>query len=385
MSTFPFVQVEGALALPHIRPLARLPASFGREWALTPPHFSLRTELRALYAAIMRTVCLSAEAFRAAVGWGNDHSPAPQPPRPVAASVAPSASVGSVARETAGNPPAGSAANARSAPEASPSHAPNHIPPFQQRKLTGGAVAIGGAALLAWIVASHAPHDSPGATSNAPPRPNASASEDTSQRLAEARAQHEHVTTTATARSSTPAPTPAAVLPRTVGKPVQAPVAVPTQAPQTTVVETRKPSQTMAPAHTKPDFSTRAHAQSASPARLVQREARGNERAVKRGSGQRVAERGTAARRDIRLFAPSREAGPVTSHRAHGAYSEAQGYSPRQTGPNPADEYASILSYAKTYAPARVSNSPAVPVDNTEWVNHVSQRRITEVPDRFVK
>ena len=380
MSTFPFVQVEGALALPHIRPLARLPASFGREWALTPPQFSLRTELRALYAAIMRTVCLSAEAFRAAVGWGNDHSPAPQLPRRVAASVAPSVSVGSVARETAGNPPAGSAANARSSPGASP----NHIPPLQQHKLTGGAVAIGGAALLAWIVASHAPHDSQGATGNAPPRPNASASEDTSQRLAEARAQHEHITA-ARARSSTPAPTPAAALPRTVEKPVQAPLAEPTQAPKTTVVDTRKPSQAVAPAHSTPNFSTRAHAQSASPARLAQREARGNERAVKRGSGQRVAERGTAPRRDIRTFAPYREAGPVTSQRAHGAYSEAQGYSPRQTGANPADEYASILSYAKTYTPARVSNSPAVPVDNTEWVNHVSQRRITEVPDRFAK
>lgn len=383
MSTFPFVQVEGTLALPHIRPLARLPASFGREWALTPPHFSLRTELRALYAAVMRTVCLSAEAFRAAVGWGNDHGQAPQLPRPVAASVAPPASVGSVARETAGNPQAGRAANARSTPGVSPGHAPNHIPPFQPRKLTGGAVAIGGAALLAWIVASHAPHDSPGATGNASPRSNASAGHDTSQRLAEARAQHEHGTTGTIERSSTAAPMPAAVLPRTVDKPAQASVAVPTQAPQTTVVDTRKPSRAVATAHTKSDFSTRA--QPAAPARLVQREARGNERAVKRGSGQRVAERGTTPRRDIRTFAPYREAGPVTSHRAHGAYSQAQGYSPRQTGANPADEYASILSYAKTYAPARVSNSPAAPVDSTEWVNHVSQRRITEVPDRFAK
>ena len=378
MSTFPFVQVEGALALPHIRPLARLPASFGREWALTPPHFSLRTELRALYAAIMRTVCLSAEAFRAAVGWSNDHRPAPQPPRPVAASVAPPTSVGRVEQESAGSPPAG-ATSTRSTPGVSPDHAPNHLPPFQQRKLTGGAVAIGGAALLAWIVASHAPHDSPGTTGNAPPRPSANAGQDTSQRLAEARAQHEHVTTAATERSSTPAPTPAAILPRTMEKPVQAPVAVPTQAPRTTVVDTRKPSQAVGPAHTKPDFSTRASA------RLVQREARGNERAIKRGSGQRVAERGTTPRRDIRTFAPYREASPVASHRAHGAYSEAQGYSPRQTGSNPADEYASILSYAKTYAPSRVSNAPAVPVDSTEWVNHVSQRRITEVPDRFAK
>ncbi|WP_028208199.1 hypothetical protein [Paraburkholderia nodosa] len=298
MSTFQFVQVEGALALPHIRPLAHLPASFGREWALTPPHFSLRAELRALYAAIMHTVCLSAEAFRAAVGWGDDHRPASQPPRPVAAPVA----------ATAGHP-----AHARSTPDASPNRTPKHTSPFEQRKLAGGAVAIGGAALLAWIVASHAPHDSASASGNATLRPNASTLQDTSQRLADARSQH------------------------------------------------------------------------ASAARLVQREAPSNERAVERNGSQRVAERGANPRRDVSTFAPNREARPVTSHRPHGAYPQAQGYSPRPTGANPADEYASILAYAKTYVPARASNSPAVPVNGTEWVNHVSQRRITEVPDRFTK
>ena len=137
MSTFPFVQVQGALALPHIRPLARLPVSFGREWALTPPHSSLRAELRALYAAIMRTVCLSAEAFRAAARWDNDHNrPAPQPPRPAAAPVGP---------QTEGGPTAAPAVYGRSTPATSP----RRKPPFEQHKLAGGAVTIGGAALLA--------------------------------------------------------------------------------------------------------------------------------------------------------------------------------------------------------------------------------------------
>lgn len=290
MSTFQFVQVEGALALPHIRPLAHLPASFGREWALTPPHFSLRAELRALYAAIMRTVCLSADAFRAAVGRGDDHRPASQPPRPVAAPVA---------------APAGRAAEAGSTPE--------RTSPLEQRRVTGGAVAIGGAALLAWIVASHAPHDSASASTNATVRANTSTVQDTSQHLADARLRH------------------------------------------------------------------------ASPARLAEREAPGNERAVERSASQRVAETGTNQRRDIHTFAPYREARLATSHRAHGASPQAQGYAPRPTGANPADEYASVLAYAKTYVPARASNSPAVPVDSTEWVKHVSQRRITEVPDRFTQ
>ncbi|PVY22436.1 hypothetical protein C7413_13132 [Paraburkholderia silvatlantica] len=296
MSTFQFIQVEGALALPHIRPLACLPASFGREWALMPPHFSMRAELRALYAAIMHTVCLSAEAFRAAVGWGNEHRPALQPPRPAAAPV---------------GAPAGRVADARRTPEASPNRAPKHASSSQPRRLTGGAVAIGGAALLAWIVASHAPHESASASGDATPRPTASKVQDTSRRLADVRAE--------------PAP----------------------------------------------------------PARLIQREAQSNERAAERSGSRRVAEHGTNPRRDVRTFAPYRQARPVTSHRAQGAYPEAQGYEPRPTLANQADEYAAILSYAKTYAPAGTSNSPAVPVDSTEWVNHVSQRRITEVPDRF--
>ncbi|WP_395068797.1 hypothetical protein [Paraburkholderia silvatlantica] len=299
MSTFQFIQVEGALALPHIRPLACLPASFGREWALTAPHFSLRAELRALYAAIMHTVCLSAEAFRAAVGWGEDHRPAAQPPRPAAAPV---------------GAPAGRVASVRSTPEAAPNRTPKHASSPEPRRLTGGAVAIGGAALLAWIVASHAPHESASVSGNTIPRPTASKVQDTSRHLAD------------------------------------------------------------------------THVAPAPPAKRVQREARGNERTVKRSGGQRVAERSVNPRRDVRTFAPYREA-RVMSHRAHGASTEPQGYAPWPPGPgaNPADEYASILSYAKTYVPVRASNSPAVPVDSTEWVNHVSQRRVTEVPDQFAQ
>ncbi len=296
MSTFQFIQVEGALALPHIRPLACLPASFGREWALMPPHFSMRAELRALYAAIMHTVCLSAEAFCAAVGWGDEHRPALQPPRPAAAPV---------------GAPAGRVADARSTPEAWPKRTPKHASSLQPRRLTGGAVAIGGAALLAWIVASHAPHEPASASGNAIPRPTASKVQDTSRRLAD------------------------------------------------------------------------IHVEPAPPARLVQREAHSNERAAARSGGRAVAERGTNPRRDVRPFAPYRQARPVTTHRTHGAYPEAQDYAPRPTRADQADEYAAILSYAKTYVPAGASNSPAVPVDSTEWANHVSQRRITEVPDRF--
>lgn len=88
MSTFPLVQVEGALAIPRMRPLNRVPPPFGREWLLMPPHFSLRAELQAFYAAILRTVCLSAQAFREAYRWDSHRRVIPEPPRPAAAPVA---------------------------------------------------------------------------------------------------------------------------------------------------------------------------------------------------------------------------------------------------------------------------------------------------------
>ena len=196
MSTFPFVQVQGALALPHIRPLARLPVSFGREWALTPPHSSLRAELRALYAAILRTVRLSAEAFRAAARWDTCHIPAPQSHRPVAAPIG---------SQTDCWPTASRAAYAVSSPPASL----GQKPPVEQHRLAGGAVAIGGAALLAWIVASHAPHEAATETGSANARPVPVTHQDASHHLAEARAQHEPLVTGPVRQAALPPSLPA--------------------------------------------------------------------------------------------------------------------------------------------------------------------------------
>jgi len=377
MSTFPFVQVQGALALPHIRPLARLPVSFGREWALTPPHSSLRAELRALYAAILRTVCLSAEAFRAAARWDTCHIPAPRSHRPVAAPIG---------SQTDCGPTAARAAYAASSPATSL----GHKPPIEQHRLAGGAVAIGGAALLAWIVGSHAPHDGASESDSVNPRPDAIAHQDASHHLAEVRAQHEHLITDtvkqAPAQSSLPATSlPRAThtasveadRPRTADKPAPVDAALaPAQAHRAAKVSGHKPTQANVVARAKPDFGLRAQSKTVSRARLVQREPRGTER---------VAQRNVNSRHTVHEFAPYREAGPITTHRTRGAYSEAQRYSPRQTGANQADEFASILAYAKTYAPVQASNSRAVPADSTDWVNHVSQRRITDVPDRFAK
>ncbi|MDR8399831.1 hypothetical protein NE850_26350 [Paraburkholderia sp. USG1] len=69
MSTIPFTPIEGYLALPRLRPLGHVPAPFGRDWALLPPGYSLRAELKALYAAMLRTFCLSDQAIRSLCRW----------------------------------------------------------------------------------------------------------------------------------------------------------------------------------------------------------------------------------------------------------------------------------------------------------------------------
>src|SRR5262249_54468454 len=69
VSTIPLTLVAGEIAMPRLRPLELVSRSVGREWSLLPPNVTFRTELRALYAAMMRTFCLSAAAIRALSRW----------------------------------------------------------------------------------------------------------------------------------------------------------------------------------------------------------------------------------------------------------------------------------------------------------------------------
>ncbi len=68
-TTIPFTLIEGAMALPSLRPLGQISRSFGREWSLLPPNVSFRVELKALYAAVLRTFCLSSDAIRSMCKW----------------------------------------------------------------------------------------------------------------------------------------------------------------------------------------------------------------------------------------------------------------------------------------------------------------------------
>ncbi|MDQ7978770.1 hypothetical protein QYH69_16095 [Paraburkholderia sp. SARCC-3016] len=162
MSTnIPFTLVEGAVALPPLRPLGPLSRTLGREWALLPPNVSLRVELKALYAAMLRTFCLSSQAIRSMCRWEplsaqNDASDAGDAALATAVGAlsqrdkAPTVHASSHAAGVAGSP----AATAGVKPGARPL-------PYTPRRTSnlkaGSAVAIGGAAMLAWIVLDH-PH-----------------------------------------------------------------------------------------------------------------------------------------------------------------------------------------------------------------------------------
>ncbi|RQN40969.1 hypothetical protein [Paraburkholderia tropica] len=428
MSTYPLVQVEGALAMPHMRPLNRVPPPFGREWALIPPHFSLRTELHALYAALLRTACLSAEAFRKVCRWETGLRTRSETRRPAAAPVgatlnvaqAQQAAAAALQRKTASAPPAA---------DASPL-APLERTPPRNHKLTATAVGIGGAAVLAWIVASHtqpgehrnatrASTDAPAsvpdntptnvpanALTHAPVSHDASAS----QRLAEARASHD-----LSYSGSVTAGAPKVNAPLTGSARITADAGVAASA----IVVARQPDAAVAPSKTtsassappaplvsarptepRPpkaatvraephDYAAQANpntplratlSRKAEPASRASHTAKARHASVESRAGSA---RGDIGRHVAHEFAPLRSAPLATTQRAHGGYSTAEAYSPRQPSIEAANDYTSITTYAVTHA-APASRASA-PVDSTDWVNHVSQRRVTEVPDRFSK
>ncbi|MEX3635543.1 hypothetical protein [Paraburkholderia sp. BR14320] len=58
MTSTPLTSIEGAFALPPLRPLNQLSESFGRDWALLPDTQCWRAGFDSLYAALLRTVCI---------------------------------------------------------------------------------------------------------------------------------------------------------------------------------------------------------------------------------------------------------------------------------------------------------------------------------------
>ncbi|HXZ06875.1 MAG TPA: hypothetical protein VEI25_02360 [Paraburkholderia sp.] len=138
MSTIPLTLIEGRISLPRPRPFDHLPAGFGREWSLLPPNFSFRPELKALYAALLRTFCLSSAAMLSMCRWEPPRAKAHAGPSAHAAAAAPATKTSRLDIEAI-------------LMSTTPSRS------TRNRALAGCAFATGGVALLAWTLLRHAP------------------------------------------------------------------------------------------------------------------------------------------------------------------------------------------------------------------------------------
>jgi hypothetical protein len=425
-TTIPFTLIEGAMALPSTRPLGPVSRTLGREWALLPPNVSLRIELKALYTAVLRTFCLSSQAMRSMCKWDRQpaaahaqqlHGEAVQAHEPVAA-IASAASVGIAVAATNATAGAAGRAAAPAAAGASPGsgaarpvRAPLTVPRKSNFPL-GSAVAIGGAALLAWIVLDHPQRHVPVARPVAAPIKPAAPPTLDAQRTAVAAKQLEpdakpateagaSATTGVAAPASTSASTEVAASASALHD--TKPAAPTAQAASSALNVAASQSLTAAPADPQsssshddahvstptptPANSTRAIAQdswpdtSASSARDIAHEfARDTAR---RHNTAHVTIRNAVPQASIAVYTAS----PVARPSAAGDYSPAE---PSALG---SSEYAAVQTFARTHGtdhaqhpdrtPPQRSASGADSSVETSWMSHMSQRRVTEVPEQF--
>ncbi|TAL92311.1 MAG: hypothetical protein EPN73_25310 [Paraburkholderia sp.] len=351
MSTIPLTLIEGAMALPRTHPLERLPRSFGREWALLPPNVSFRAELKALYAAMLHTFCLSADAIRSACRW--------EPLKAKRAGPA-TASPVSVAPDSPAPPACAAHVDLRISPVA---------PPVSNRKrmVLGGACAVGGAAVLAWIAlsSSHSPPDVPDdvASADVPASPHIPSVQDALRnddvRLsASSRARGRGQTTETATKSASAATTTTASASSGSGAIKRSARRHATEVARANVKSSRKST----------------------------REATGATYAKSLKADQRKAAQVTSAsRRSATPNVVATGQRTATAHRPDVALSTTGRFSPNAGSTASTDDYASIRTWAAT-----LTSSPATPraparTNNTsgDWMNGMTQRRVTEVPDSF--
>lgn len=387
------------MALPSLSPLGRLlPAPFGRDWALLPPAYSLRAELKALYAAVLRTFCLNAETIRALCQWDSLRKP------PVASSSFASPATSTTVFDA---PADESLRMSAEAAAFSPVGAPS-VPASPRGgsmhwgALAGGACALGGAAMLAWVAFDHLTQRQ--ATSDARLAANAPVRQEA--QLANRHSPDAAVTPYADASNRAAAPASgAALLPVDMASVAGAGASVSASAaasPDTS-------SQALA--------ATRRRDFTASPATEIVA-------TVKAAPPHATAGRNVSRRRDrLRENAPSRDERsgrssqaivatqvspqlpsisstnyetpqitvPANAQRTSPKPSSAGPYSPLAPSQLGTDEYASMTMSAGTHLrniapPSRPASSINAPENGgTEWVNQMSHRRVTEVPDQFVK
>jgi hypothetical protein len=399
MSTIPFTSIEGHLALPRLRPLSHVPAPFGRDWALLPPGYSLRAELKALYAALLRTFCMSDQAIRSLCRW----SPLEEKPHMSAAAAA-------VAQPTFFEPPRGVAAPV--AAEAAAIQTGTR-PANRWTVLAGGACAVSGVAVLAWIGVDHLTQRHPTTYANF----DGAAS---THRDSQSASLRQPVTAPVIAEGAAGAS--AAVAASAPIHSVAVPAQVADASPATALPSTRTSIEPALAAESSPATASTSNRSSIEQALTAASSPAGASASTMAPApahvlaGQAIAPRSkhvvenTASRRNQKQQYNSRVA--ATKQTAHIVAKTANispttvpesvaNVKPRPSAAGPfspfaparlgVDEYAGVALSASTHlrdverAPrSAASNNPSA-ASNTEWMNHMSQRRVTEVPDQFVK
>lgn len=343
MSTIPFTPIQGYLAMPRLRPFGQVPASFGRDWALLPPGYSLRAELKALYAAMLRTFCMSDQAIRSLCRWSpSDERRAGAAPAPAPAPVfeKPFDAAAQMAAAAAAVPPVPLQASATAARG------------FGHRwsVLAGGACVLGGAAMLGWIGFEHLMHRDTATNVNF-------AGTASGERDSRAAKFQSSVAVTARAEGSAAAGASAAVA-------------------------AAAPALHFAPAH---GFADKA----ASHRRKLVLETSGRKHEHIRPRSTRFAAAKPPSHASAIADDMPRSASPNVAARVSPKPSAAGHYSPLAPARLGVDEYAGITMSAATHvrdiAPMPRTGSSNNASGGTDWMNHLSQRRVTDIPDQFAK
>ncbi|WP_248555502.1 hypothetical protein [Paraburkholderia terrae] len=388
--------------MPRLRPLELVSRSLGREWALLPPNVSFRTELKALYAAMLRTFCLSADAIRAMCRWDPDSLRKP------------SASMATLEPAAAPSPiPLGM-------------RHPMHAPARESRQwntLAGGACAIGGVAAIAWLMANHprqpasptlaaAPEVTLNAAANqaeyvhsrsgnierpadAPVAGNRTRDDLTARKPDErttintSGSDAGHVSSTRTGPATTKttkasaSPTAGHEAPATQASRIITERASPIS-PRAVDAYASVPPKSAKPSgvdHASRDVR-KVHSTKRERNEFASTSARRAPHAVARA-------RDIAPRHDLHASSESwPETQLSTGHRARHLPSVAGDYSPLAPSARLNGDYDSVTMSAGTHvrnvAPVTIRQD-GVNTNSTEWMNHMSQRRVTEVPDSFSK
>lgn len=364
MSTIPLTLIEGAIALPRLRPLDHLPAPFGRDWALLPPGHSWRTELKALYAAMLRTFCMSDKAIFSFCRW------VPLNPRREAAAASPAAAKRATVFDAPRDEASHVFAEAAAVPvaERPALRSLSRGAPPHWGALAGGACALSGAAMLAWIAFAHLAHRQ--ATDDVKPVDTVTASLDAQPAPSAQHRLSDSVATTEAAAGHVNTKTRNAASARGGIAPIYAPVSTQTKATAASRTAANDTVPRRRHALREPTDSSREKTR----------------RHLARNGAANPQSHIAAISADMRRIAV-----PAVVQQASPRPSAAGAYSPLAPARLGIDEYADVTMFAATHLrdiappvrPATSINPSAA--SGTEWINHMSQRRVTEVPDQFTK